>query len=118
MGNVTLCVLFPSTAVKQGVITTGDGSLGQTLCNRMGHRWLYNEKQEVRAQMSLCVWSHGDGGNKLALAPSSASSHLAVLHGVAEEVVQQQVLQLTVPVKRLLDLPQEHTEGTHKIASL
>lgn len=57
----------------------------------------------------MCVVT---GGNKLALAPTSpAPSHLAVLDGLAEEVVQQQVLQPSVPVERLLDLPQEHTKG-------
>jgi len=91
-----------------------DGSLRQqTLCNRMAHGWLHNPALQHKK------WSHGAGGNKLALAPTSpASTHLAVLDGVAEEVVQQQVLQPSVPVERLLDLPQEHTKGTHKITRL
>lgn len=38
------------------------------------------------------------------------SSYLTVLHGAAEERVQQQVLQLSVPVEGLFDFTQEHTE--------
>lgn len=39
------------------------------------------------------------------------SSYLTVLHSLAEEAVQQQVLQLGVPVERLFDFPQEDTAG-------
>lgn len=39
------------------------------------------------------------------------SSYLTVMHSVTEETVQQQVLQLSVPVKRLFDLTQEDTGG-------
>lgn len=39
------------------------------------------------------------------------SSYLTVLHSLVEEAVQQQVLQLSVPVKRLFDFTQEDTVG-------
>lgn len=39
------------------------------------------------------------------------SAYLALLHGVTEEIVKQQVLQLSILVKRLFDFPQEDTEG-------
>lgn len=39
------------------------------------------------------------------------SSYLTVLHSLFKEVVQQQVLQLSVPVKRLFDFTQEDTVG-------
>lgn len=39
------------------------------------------------------------------------SAYLALLHGVTEESVKQQVLQLSILVKRLFDFPQEDTEG-------
>ncbi len=38
-----------------------------------------------------------------------ASSYLTVLHSVAEEIIQQQVLQLAVSVERLFDFTQEDT---------
>lgn len=38
-------------------------------------------------------------------------THLALLHGVAEEGVQQQVLQIAVAVERLFDFPQEDAVG-------
>lgn len=37
--------------------------------------------------------------------------YLALLHGVAEERVQQQVLQIGVAVERLFDFSQEDAEG-------
>lgn len=37
--------------------------------------------------------------------------YLALLHGVAEEGVQQQVLQIGIPVKRLFDFSQEDAAG-------
>lgn len=39
------------------------------------------------------------------------SSYLTVLHSLAEEAVQQQVLQLAVSVERLFDLTQEDAMG-------
>lgn len=42
------------------------------------------------------------------------SAYLALLHGVTEESVKQQVLQLSILVKRLFDFPQEDTEGQGK----
>lgn len=39
------------------------------------------------------------------------SSYLTVVHSLAEEAVQQQVLQLSVAVKRLFDFTQEDTVG-------
>lgn len=39
------------------------------------------------------------------------SSYLTVLHSLAEEAVQQQVLQLAVSVERLFDLTQEDAVG-------
>ena len=41
--------------------------------------------------------------------------YLAVLHGVAEEAVQEQALQLRVSVEGLLDLPQKHTAKEHSL---
>lgn len=43
--------------------------------------------------------------------PALLHIHLALLHSVAEEGVQQQVLQIAVPVERLLDLSQEDAVG-------
>lgn len=37
--------------------------------------------------------------------------YLALLHGVAEEGVQQQVLQIGIPVERLFDFSQEDAAG-------
>lgn len=37
--------------------------------------------------------------------------YLALLHGVAEERVQQQVLQIGIPVERLFDFSQEDAVG-------
>lgn len=37
--------------------------------------------------------------------------YLALLHGVAEERVQQQVLQIAIPVERLFDFSQEDAVG-------
>lgn len=47
------------------------------------------------------------------------SSYLTVLHSLAEEAVQQQVLQLAVSVERLFDLTQEDAmeEGGDKCSS-
>lgn len=39
------------------------------------------------------------------------SSYLTVVHSLAEEAVQQQVQQLSVPVERLFDFTQEDTVG-------
>lgn len=39
------------------------------------------------------------------------SSYLTVLHSITEESVQQQVLQLCVPVERFFDFTQEDTGG-------
>ena len=49
--------------------------------------------------LQVCLW---------ALPPSS---YLTVLHSVTEERVQQQALQLSVPVERLFDFTQEDTGG-------
>ena len=49
---------------------------------------------------------------KPVLAPQPASPHLALVHCVAEELIQQQVLQLCVAVEGLPDLTQKHTEDT------
>ena len=49
---------------------------------------------------------------KPVLAPQPASPHLALVHRVAEELIQQQVLQLCVAVEGLPDLTQKHTEDT------
>lgn len=43
--------------------------------------------------------------------PLPPSSYLTVLHGIIEEVVQQQTLKLSVSVKRLFDFTQEDTSG-------
>lgn len=45
---------------------------------------------------------------------TSPSSYLTVLHSITEEIVQQQVLQLCVPVKRFFDFTQEDTGGERK----
>lgn len=41
--------------------------------------------------------------------PLPPSSYLTVLHGVIEEVVKQQILQLCISVKRFLDFTQKDT---------
>lgn len=38
-----------------------------------------------------------------------SSSYLTVLHSITEEIVQQQVLQVSVPVKRFFDFAKENT---------
>lgn len=38
-------------------------------------------------------------------------AYLALLHSVTEESVKQQVLQVSILVKRLFDFPQEDAEG-------
>lgn len=47
----------------------------------------------------------------VAALPASPHIYLALLHGVAEERVQQQVLQIAVAVERLFDFSQEDTVG-------
>lgn len=46
-----------------------------------------------------------------ALLRNGASLYLTLLHSITEERVQQQALQLGVPVERLLDFAEEHAEG-------
>lgn len=43
----------------------------------------------------------------LGIAARRVHIYLALLHGVAEERVQQQVLQIAIPVERLFDFSQE-----------
>lgn len=59
--------------------------------------------REGLSSLLLCVCS--------ALLPASVHIHLALLHGVAEERVQQQVLQFAIPVKRLFDFTQKDAVG-------
>lgn len=67
------------------------------------------QQEEGRDIVCICVHIVMVTNRFLATHPSS---YLAVPHGVAEEAVKQQVLQLCIPVESLLDLPQEHTDGT------
>lgn len=47
----------------------------------------------------------------LGIAARRVHIYLALLHGVAEERVQQQVLQIGIPVERLFDFSQEDAVG-------
>lgn len=47
----------------------------------------------------------------LGIAARRVHIYLALLHGVAEERVQQQVLQIAIPVERLFDFSQEDAVG-------
>lgn len=55
---------------------------------------------------------------QMGLWPPAPSSYLTVLHSITEERVQQQVLQLSVSVKRLFDFTQEDAGGEKERAAL
>ena len=58
----------------------------------------------------MCVFVNV-GIADVGLWPLPPSSYLTLLHGVTEEIVQQQVQQLRVPVERLFDFTQEDAGG-------
>lgn len=82
-------------------IKSTSATLTSLLCFlRRGNNWF---------SMSLPMWLLQVGFK--ALPPSS---YLTVLYGVIEEVVKQQILQLSISVKRFLDFTQEHTGRTER----
>lgn len=60
------------------------------------------EKEEIVCFLCLCQCGY---------CRLDTSSYLTVLHSITEESVQQQVLQLSIPVERLFDFTQEDTGG-------
>lgn len=67
--------------------------------------FLYLKKEEITCFfVPLSMW-----WLQVIAWPLPPSSYLAVLHSVTEESVQQQVLQLSVPVESLFDFTQEDT---------
>lgn len=64
-----------------------------------------------RGNNLFCV---STGPLQFGLLPLPRSSYLTILHSITEERVQQQVLQLSVSVKRLFDFTQEDTGGEEK----
>lgn len=60
------------------------------------------EKEEIVCFLCLCQCGY---------CRLDTSSYLTVLHSITEESVQQQVLQLSIPVERLFDFTQEDAGG-------